>query len=80
MCGKQQCKEHNNKNNLNQAQSQEGYDPNDGATALDLNDRSSGEQVDDNFLETFVSDTDPDVDIEDRVNSQIRKTISEVLS
>ena len=27
-----------------------------------------------------MSDTDPDVDIEERVNSQIRKTISEVLS
>lgn len=53
---------------MNQAQSQEGYDPNAGASAIDVNDRSAAEQVDDNFLETFVSDTDPDVDIEERVN------------
>ncbi len=52
-----------------QAPCKEGYDPNEGVSALDSNDRSSAENVDDYFLENFVSDTDPDVDIENRVNS-----------
>jgi len=50
--------------------------PSNQANAKDINERTAAESCDDEFLEYFVTDKDPDEDVEERINKEIRKTIS----